>query len=290
MRTYLGCIPCIIRQALDATCFVTDDEAIQERVLREALRAASELDLRTTPAAVGQQIHRLIRQLTGNPDPYREVKEQFNRAALALYPEMKQRVESSPDPLETALRLAIAGNIIDFGVNAHLEESEVNATLRDALTTPIHGDVEAFRQAVAGAATILYLADNAGEIVFDRLLIEQMPRERVTVVVKGSPIINDATMADAQTAGLTDIVEVIDNGSDAPGNILETTSEEFRRRFAQADLVISKGQGNYETVSEEDKDVFFVLKAKCEVIARDLGCPLGSLVLQHHRPEKSTLA
>ncbi|MCK4815836.1 DUF89 family protein, partial [bacterium] len=130
---------------------------------------------------------------------------------------------------------------------------------------------------------ILYLADNAGEIVFDRLLIEQLPYEKITVVVKGKPVINDATMDDAEFAGLTEIVEVFDNGSDAPGTILQDCSQTFRDRFEDADLVIAKGQGNYETLSEVDKDIFFLLKVKCFIIARDIDCEVGEMILQRSK-------
>ena len=283
MRSFLDCVPCFVRQALDAARFATDDEAIHEQVLRAALRSASELDLHTTPPAMGQQLHRLIRQLTGNPDPYRGVKERFNRAALRLYPGLKRRVEASADPLETALRVAIAGNIIDFAIDSRLDELNIGQVVEDALTAPLNGDVSAFRERIAKAERILYLADNAGEIIFDRLLIEQLPLARVTVGVRGRPVLNDATMADAEVAGLTGLVEVVDNGSDAPGTILEDCSEAFRRRFAQAGLVVAKGQGNYETLSEADQEIFFVLKVKCPVIAADAGCPVGALVLAHHR-------
>ena len=283
MRTFFDCIPCFVRQALDAARFATDDEAIHERVLREALRMASQMDLRATPPAMGQGLHRLIRQLTGNGDPYRAVKQRFNRAALALYPAMRERVDRSDDPLETAVRLAIAGNIIDFGIHSQLGEADVEDAIQHALSSPLRGDPEALRGAAAGADEILYLADNAGEIVFDRLLVERMPQEKITVVVKGGPVLNDATREDAEAAGLPDLVEVIDNGSDAPGTILDDCSEAFRRRFERADLIVAKGQGNYETLSDADKDIFFVLKAKCHVIATDLGCEVGALVL-HTRP------
>ena len=130
---------------------------------------------------------------------------------------------------------------------------------------------------------MLYLADNAGEIVFDWLLLEQMPVEKVTVAVRGSPVLNDATIADTQAAGIPGLVELIDNGSDAPGTILDDCSAEFRRRFDRTDLIIAKGQGNYETLNEVEKDIFFVLKAKCPVIARDLDCHVGSLILRRSR-------
>jgi len=183
--------------------------------------------------------------------------------------------------METAVRLAIAGNIIDLGVKTSIKESNVEKVIRDCLTADFDNQqVEGFRNAVSRAEKIFYLADNAGEIVFDRLLIEQLPAEKVTVVVKGSPVINDATMEDAEFAGLTEMVEVIDNGSDAPGTILKTCSRIFRNRFEEADLIIAKGQGNYETLSDVDKNIFFVLKAKCPVIARDLGCEVGEMIFR----------
>jgi len=281
MRIFLDCIPCFVRQALDSARLATDDEQIHERVVREVLRLAADLDISQSPPVIGQQIHRLIRKLIGNTDPYRELKQRFNRLALELCAELEERVRTSDDPMETAVRLAIAGNIIDLGVKTSIKESNVEKVIRDCLTADFDNQqVEGFRNAVSRAEKIFYLADNAGEIVFDRLLIEQLPAEKVTVVVKGSPVINDATMEDAEFAGLTEMVEVIDNGSDAPGTILETCSQIFRNRFEEADLIIAKGQGNYETLSDADKNIFFVLKAKCPVIARDLGCEVGEMIFR----------
>jgi len=281
MRIFLDCIPCFVRQALDSARLVTDDEQIHEKVVREVLRLAADLDMSQSPPVIGQRIHRLIRKLICNNDPYHELKERFNRLALRMCAELEERVRTSEDPLETAVRLAIAGNIIDLGVKTSIKESDVEKIIRDCLTADFNSrQVEEFRNAVSRAEKILYLADNAGEIVFDRLLIEQLPCEKVTVVVKGNPIINDATIEDADVAGLTRIVEVIDNGSDAPGTILESCSQAFRNRFAESDLVIAKGQGNYETLSDADKNIFFILKAKCPVIARDLGCEVGEMILR----------
>jgi len=280
MKTYFDCIPCFVRQTLDAVRFATDDQAVHERVLREVLSAASQMDMQVSPPVMGQQIHRLIRQLTGQDDPYRQVKDEFNKLALQWYGKFKARIDKSDEPLETAVRLAIAGNIIDFGVGNHLDQSSVRNAIEHALTNELLGSFRAFRERVASAENILYLADNAGEIVFDRLLIEQLPTRKITLVVKGQPVINDATITDAQAAGLTELVEVIDNGSDAPGTILEECSRQFQQRFKAADLVIAKGQGNYETLSDVDKEIFFVLKIKCPVIARHLGCEVGSLILQ----------
>ena len=157
---------------------------------------------------------------------------------------------------------------------------EIQGSVQRALSDRLDGDAGQFAEAVAAAADVLYLADNAGEIVFDRLLIEQIGPGRTTVVVRGAPTINDATMADAEMTGLTGAVEVIDNGSDAPGTILEDCSPEFRDRFERADLVLSKGQGNYETLSGVAGNIFFLLQAKCPLIARHLDCPVGAMVVR----------
>ena len=281
MRIYLDCIGCFVRQALDAARLATDDEQIHKKVVDQVLRLAADLDMSQSPPVIGQQIHRLIRSLVGSDDPYYRIKKQFNSLALKLYPDLRKQIISSNDQFETAVRLAIAGNIIDFGVKSSLSESEVKKTINDSLSGYLNPEqVQNFKNAVIEAEKILYLADNAGEIVFDHLLIEQLPIEKITVVVKGSPVINDATIEDANIVGLGRIVEVIDNGSDGPGTILETCSKGFLDRFEKADLIIAKGQGNYETLSGIDKNIFFLLKIKCPVIAHDIGCQVGEMILR----------
>ena len=280
METFYDCIPCFIRQALYAVRLATRDERIHEEVLRCVLRTASEMDLRKSPPAMAQQIHRLIRRLSSCDDPYKELKDRFNRYALELYPGLRQRIDNASNPLETALRFAIAGNIIDFGVNNKLDRIDLSKTIERALSEPLFGEIEELYYAITLAQKILYLGDNAGEIVFDRLLIEKLPVDKITFVVKGSPIINDATMDDARATGMTDVVNVIDNGSDAPGTIIEECSDRLKHLFTDADLIIAKGQGNYETLTDVNKNIFFILKAKCPVIAKHLGCELGSFVVR----------
>jgi len=280
MKTYFDCIPCAVRQVLDAVRMITDDEEVHGKVLRESLGMWQTMDLRQSPPAMAQKIHRFLREITGVADPYYEVKQRYNRLALEMVGELTKTVEQSADPFETAVRLAIAGNIIDFGVNSTIEESHVEDTIRQSLTDPLDTQaVEQLKEAAAQAKDILYLGDNAGEIVFDRMLIEQMPREKVTFVVRGGPILNDALAEDAEMVGLTGMVEVIDNGFDAPGTILERSSEDFRRRFDEADLVIAKGQGNFESLNDAERSIFFLLRPKCTVLARHLGCGIGRLVV-----------
>ncbi len=303
MRTYLECVPCFIRQAIDSARRVTDSPAVHEQLLRETLAVAAEMRFDQPPPVMGQLIHRRIRELTGLHDPYCAAKKQANAFALRLYPDLKRRVERAEDSFALAVTLAIAGNIIDLGVKSQLEDDEVRAAINEALEAiPDRAAIDDLRQAVASAEDILYLADNAGEIVFDRLLIEQMPLRKITLVVKGSPIINDATREDAEAAGLTQLVNVIDNGADIPGTVLEACSELFQRRFEAADLIIAKGQGNYETLNEcRRSGLFFLLKIKCPVIARDInsngdtglypdGYLLGQMVIQRNHTEMDGIA
>lgn len=280
MKTFFDCIPCLIRQSLDSLRLATDDERIHEQILREALHATSRMDLNQPPPVMAQIVNRRVCELCPNGDPYWEIKKRFNQLALDLLPNFQRRLADTSNRWETAVRLAIAGNVMDLAVKSGLDESEVQVSITRSLHEPLVGNIAEFAAAVAEAQSILYLTDNAGEIVFDRLLIEQLPRERVTVAVRGMPVINDATLEDAEAAGLTGLVRVIDNGSDAPGTLLDDCSETFQREFAEADLIIAKGQGNFETLDGTPSNIYFLLRVKCPVIARDIGSPVGRMVLK----------
>ncbi|NLF92380.1 MAG: DUF89 family protein, partial [Oligosphaeraceae bacterium] len=274
MPVALDCLPCLLRQAISVVKKITGDSGRQAVLLQSLLQQASSLDLSLPPPEIARQMHQLLQQQTGEADLYREENRRQNAMALALYPEIHRRVQASEDPLELALRLAIAGNVIDCGVSDEISELEVAAALEKALREPIKGDLTAFRQAIHSARQILYLADNAGEIVFDRLLMEQIGFGKITLAVRGREILNDATRTDAEAAGLDQLVTLIDNGSGVPGTLLADCSTGFRERFAAAELIISKGQGNFETLCGSSSKVFFLFKVKCEVIARRAGMPL----------------
>jgi len=279
MNIYLDCIPCILRQSLEAARNVTEDSCVHEQILREVLRLIAELDLDRPPPFVGQAIHRRLRELTGVNDPYLAVKSHFNRLAMEALPELTSIVRQAEDPLLEAARCAVAANAIDMGVASAITDTVVRTALRGSPKRPVHGDWEKFREAAADAKDILYLADNAGEIAVDRLVIEELGPKRVTLAVRGAAVLNDATVTDAREVGMYDLVEVIDNGSDAPGTILAECSEAFRRRFEQAQLVIAKGQGNFETLSGEGSKIAFWFKVKCPVVSRQVGLPVGAHVL-----------
>jgi len=282
MNTCFACVPCFLRQALEAARLASADERTTEEVLRRSLRRLSELPFDKTPPHIGKEIHHIVRELVKREDPYKKLKVRYNRKALDLLPRLRKAISTSEDRLETAVRLAVAGNIIDFG---HLKSDfdiSLNEIIEDTLERSIGiNRINDLRRDIERADRILYLADNAGEIVFDRLLIEEIDghRERVVLGVRGVPIINDATLSDARQAGLTDLVTVIGNGSDAPGTILEECDERFREEFEKADLIIAKGQGNYETLSEQRGNIYFLLKVKCLAIALDLNCQTGDIVI-----------
>jgi uncharacterized protein with ATP-grasp and redox domains len=285
MKTYFECLPCFVNQALSSLKRANATPEQTEKAMRAVFSELSYIDFGATPPVTGIGIYRIIRNLTGAVDPFAADKRHYNAFALSLLPALRNSLTLAPDPFLAAIKLAIAANIIDFGKNGALIEGEVHACLSRAVDVPVDLEsVERLRSAVAHAGSILFLCDNAGEIVFDRLLIEQLPRQKITCAVRGAPAINDATMDDAREAGLPKLVTVISNGSDAPGTILAECSKDFRRTFDAADLVIAKGQGNFETLSDiSDKRIFFLLQIKCPVIARDSGYTVGAFVVTEHR-------
>lgn len=246
------------------------------------------MDLTQSPPEMAQRIHRHMRTITGQNDPYTREKDKFDRLALAMLPEMRTKITASADPLISAARYAIAGNVLDMGVFSSLNADDMFRAIEQVFQDPFFAEVDAFKSAVARANKIIYLCDNAGEIAFDRLLIEQLSPERVTAVVRGFPVINDATRADALTVELDRLVKLIDNGSDAPGTVLEDCSPEFRQLFGEADLVISKGQGNFESLSNARANIFFLFKVKCPVVADHVGQPLGTQMLISSKMEQGS--
>ncbi len=279
MRTHIECFPCFLRQTIIAITQITGDLASHEKRVREVLSIMQSADTSKPPAYTTTFIHRLLRERLGL-DPFEKVKDVYNKLALGLYDRMKEETRRSDDPLWTAARLAISGNVIDFGIFTSVDiEKSVRLSLESQIGVD---DYEGFKDSVSEAGEILYLLDNAGEIVFDKLLIEELVvlGKKVTAVVKGSPVINDVTITDALQTGLTDICEVIDNGSDGVGTILEWTSAGFQEQFRKAELVISKGQGNFETLTGNAKKTYFLFQSKCDVVSRELGLSPGSMLLK----------
>lgn len=252
-----------------------DEEKIRE-ILVAFGRDLSRFHAEAIPPEIGREAYRLISEKTGIQDPYDGIKKECTQKALSLYPQLKERVAASPDRLLTAVKVAIAGNVIDFGAHAHFDlDKDLDVLLSQELAVD---HFQEFWRVLKRAQKILYLADNAGETVFDRVLIEEM-KKPVVYAVREKPIINDALTQDALDAGIDKTAEIMSSGTDAPGTILSLCEEHFLATLRSADLIISKGQGNYEALSEESLPVFFLLKAKCSVIAKDIGVKEGGLIL-----------
>ena len=281
MKTYNECIPCLVRQALDAARLVTDTADEQTRVLKNTLAAMAVMDMSQPPPVMARKIQQTIAEVTGHADPYRQIKKQFNQLALDLYPDLSARVEAGSNPVKTAVRLAIAGNIIDFGALSTLDKHTVFQTIDHALTHEVKGDMDALIQAFDTARRILWIGDNAGEIVFDRLVLERIDRTKVIFVVRGGAVLNDATLEDANQTGISTLVTTIDSGVAIPGTVLGECSDPLIEAFDQADLIVAKGQGNYETLPHDDERIFFLFKAKCPMVANSAGVDLNDMVIQH---------
>lgn len=225
-----------------------------------------------------RELQNKLARLTGDPDPFSEEKKKSNQLALKLYRKWKPRVEGSDDPFGLAMRLALAGNIMDY---AALKEFDLSGTIDRVISArPGIDHSHLLRQRLDDSKQILYLGDNAGEIVFDRLFIETMDQPGLRFAVRGGPAINDATMEDAIYAGLDEVTEIISTGVDIPSVIPAMSSREFNKHFLDADLIIAKGQGNLEgLIDRADPRIFFLFMVKCDVIARRVGVPEGSIAV-----------
>jgi len=283
MRTYLDCFPCILRQTLEVARAATTDERQHRELLNRVMALLQELHLEVSPPEIGQVVHRLIRETTGNPDPYADQKRRQNETALRFLPVLRERVRAQADPVAAAARFAIAGNVIDLGANSG--DIDLEAELELALQNqPAIDDYGRFLRDIRRARLVLYLGDNAGEIVFDRLFIETLrdvTDAEIVFVVRGHPVLNDATLADAAVVGMAEVARVVQNGSDAPATVLAEVNAEVRELFERADVILAKGQGNYESLNTIDHNIYFLFKVKCNVVARETGLQVGQYVFGH---------
>jgi len=283
MKISRECISCLARQAVEIAEEATSNITIQEEIIKRSLQELGKMDFNETAPEIAFRMHQHAKKITGINDPYKGLKEQYNEIAKEIYDRIidEKWLDKAEDPFDMACRLAIAGNIIDFSVGLNLGPSDIVKSVEDSMKHDIFGvGSAALQKAVKESENILYIADNAGEIIFDKFLLENLPRHKVTYVVKGGPIVNDATMEDAISTGVTNLVKVIDNGYSAQGTILKDCSSSFKEAFSKADLIISKGQANFETLSGiRDKNIFYLLRAKCSSVASIIGCKQMDYVL-----------
>jgi len=265
------------------------DQTIQKKAVEVAAKAVHDMDLSVPPALVATKAMRAAAHLWEGADPFLEMKIKTTEEALALYEAVKADLagklgKMAPvERVRLCAKLAAAGNIIDFGVGT---EFDLEKTLEETLGAPLAIDEsEMLYRALASAPSLLVVSDNAGEIVFDRFLMDEALAlgKQVCLSVKSGPIINDAMRDDAVRAGITGPIRVIETGSSSLGVVFEECSEEFREAFDGAGVVLSKGQANYETLDQSPRSVFFILRAKCPLVARELGVPAGASVLSVNR-------
>ncbi|MGX9725999.1 MAG: damage-control phosphatase ARMT1 family protein [Candidatus Electronema sp. VV] len=275
MRTSLDCLVCYMKQARSLGQLVAANESAQRRLCDEAGRFIATVDTELSPPENAIALYAAFGRVLGSDDPFARVKQEGNELALSLREEIRGKIEAADDPLRAAVRAAIGGNIIDYAAQHSFDAAQ---TMQDCFARDfVVDEYPALRAAVGNGRKVLYLCDNCGEIVFDCLLIEQLLRLgcHVTAAVRGGPIINDATLDDARLCDMDQLCPVISSGIVCPGTPLILCSEEFTAQFQAAELIISKGMGNFETLSETAAPIFFLFTVKCGQVARHLTGRLG---------------
>ncbi|MGI5848659.1 MAG: damage-control phosphatase ARMT1 family protein [Christensenellales bacterium] len=285
MNVYLDCLPCMLRQVLEASRMATESLALQDDIIKEAVSVLGGYRMYQSSPEVARVLHRIVKNHTGISDPYKDIKRKHIDMALGLYPRLRQFLWDKQDQLFWGLKLAAIGNVIDSAIGTKVDikrsiEYELN---RDFAIC----DINHLESRLKHAETLLIIGDNAGETVFDRLLIETLKKIDIIYAVRSAPVLSDTTLGDALASGLGECCTVISTGCDVPGVILEEYSDEFLNVFYGADIVISKGQGNYETLFECGREIYFLLKAKCQVLSGLLGVPVGDFVFKHKNKEDS---
>ena len=283
MKISYECGPCFLRQAREALDLSCDDEILKLEIMNDIFNFLSDnFQINTNSNKTGSIIHDIIKSKTGCNDPYFKEKIEANNIALKYLPDVKKIIEED-DSLENYVKIAIIGNILDFGAFTLDDDvdSVVNESLEKELTIC---DIGEFEKALKKHNKVLYLVDNTGEIVFDKLLLSKIKEYDldITIAVKSEPILNDACMEDAINIGLDEFGEIVEIGAGTVGYVDSAISDEFREIFNSHEFIISKGMGNYEGLTEIDlsqKEIFFLLCAKCNTIARDIGVNLHDMLL-----------
>jgi len=292
MESTPRCIACSLRQAINTTTRTGASPRVLREILLKSAALLPKLDMSRPPAHNSTRVLHLIPEMTGCADPYYVEKRDYNKRALALLPRIEAAMGESADPLLTAALTAVAGNVIDLGIATG--DIDVGGAYDEVMKRGFAiNDIEGLRSELTRPRKVLYLGDNAGEVVFDRALVGLLAASghAVTFAVHGGPILNDALLEDAKEAGLDGLVPVVSTGSNWVGLELETTTGEFRKLFSEADVVIGKGQGNFETLhgaAHTPPATWFLLKAKCPSVARALGVAFGDVVLKR-APRKGYL-
>ncbi len=285
MNWFPECGPCFLRQVLTVRRYLALNDTQTKSLMKSVACLLCSIKDDISPPEFAMDVYAKVEELTGQDDPYRTGKEESNRIALDMVPLIQERIKSALDPVKESILLSIAGNIIDFGVTGDIDVlRELNQILREEKKSDARFfQIDEFLIRLHNSKRILVIGDNCGEIVFDKIMIEtikeQWPDKKFIFAVRGGPIINDVTYDDAVKVGLDRVANIISTGVQSPGAVLSRASKEFVSEFYKADMVISKGQGNFEALSDVDREVFFLFMAKCDVIAKFVGCPKGTILL-----------
>jgi uncharacterized protein with ATP-grasp and redox domains len=286
MRTKDECISCLRRQTRTFSNIMTDDSLIKEKIIDFGYSEIERCNYHETAPKITADIFHHALRLTGLIDPYKKEKIFSNNIATEVVKNLKlEEMVKGENGFEHAVKLSIAGNIIDFSALEEVEDEYIYSTVKKSLDAKLFNlDPKQFEKDIKNANKIMFIADNAGEIVFDQLLLSKIDLSKVVFVVKQGPIINDATIEDCKMIGLDEQVHIIDNGTAIQGCDLRFCSEEFIKEFEQAELIISKGQANYETLEDiKDRNIYFLLMAKCQTVADNIGCNKGEYVLINNK-------
>lgn len=279
MKSDLECLVCLLKQALNTVKLVTRDKLVQREVINRVSDWIKEADLENSPADISTKVYKIVSEITGNKDPYKEIKKKTNEEALKFLPYLNKIMSRAENKLDAALHIAVAGNIIDLGIG---HDYDLKRDVKQVIKTRFAiNDISAFSQELKSGVRLLFLGDNSGEIVFDRILIEYLLSCDINIVyvVKSGPIINDALLEDAEIAGITKLVPVIETGSDDIGVNFRNTDNRFKKEYKNADIILAKGHGNFETLSNRSDNIYFLLKAKCNVVAAELEIKKGDIAL-----------
>jgi len=283
MKISYECGPCFLRQAREAMDLSTNDEKLKMEIMEEIFKFLSNnFKENTNSNSTGSAMHKQMREKTGCKDPYYKEKIQGNEIALKYLPEVK-KILKKDNSLENYVKIAIIGNILDFG--AFTLDDDIESIIKESLKKDLTiKHIEEFENSLKTQDKVLYLVDNTGEIVFDKLLLAKIKEYNldITIAVKSQPVLNDACMSEALDAGLDEYGTLVEIGCATVGYVDSEISEEFREIFNNHKFIISKGMGNYEGLTEinlTNKDIYFLLCAKCNTISKDIGVKLHDMLL-----------
>lgn len=282
MKINYNCMPCMVNQAVKVAEMTGAEN--REELFRKIFGYLSDIDFeKTNPEVIGE-IFGIIKKHVGVDDPYGELKAHYNEMFLNMLDELSSKIDIADDPFRMAVVYAILGNIIDFNPVHNSSINNIMSMFDSANTASLTiDDVDTLKTDIKKCKKLLYIGDNCGEICLDMLFIQKIKQQysgiSVYFAVRGSAVVNDSTESDAYSVGMDKYASIISNGDSSMGTVIERVSDEFRSVYDSADVIISKGQANYESLSDEyDKNIYFLLVTKCEVIAKDIDVPVNSLL------------